>query len=203
MEPTTEAVQGLKVREVMQAVYQELGKRFNVELLAFSEPAYTIIAGDNDHHRGKRGNMRYENALLLPINGTTWAIALGVKSGSYPGDEYDSDLVAFEILEEQKGVSQVRQVMMFIHQSCDWFRYSILVCFKDGNFDLMKRSKYGRQMIGLLADKDKEFLVCEAERDETKIMASTLQPRVSQAARYKPEVVPFLADCIVRVLESQ
>jgi len=100
------ATKGLRVNELLQAVYIQLkvrnpGNTFDfagdpntLEADYFKVPIFTIIADDSDHHRQRRGLFVYKEAHVAKIGETIWAFAYSFKGGSYPGRRYAGDIAA-------------------------------------------------------------------------------------------------------------
>lgn len=195
------AAQPLTIEQVMCQIYEGLAKRFDTEPNQFPEGVYTIIADDSDHHRTRRGNMLYESCVFLRISDRTWVTTLGDACGSYPADPYHRDLTVFECPEDEQS-DKVKLVMDFINDNCDWWRYSILMSYSNGNLGVISNSTH-KKIAELIRGKMEEFVVSPMEVNEKLISASTLSPIVTKQPSYKPEIVPFLADCIVEFLTNK
>lgn len=186
----------LSVTEVMRGLYDQLAQKFAVEPQKFSQPVYTIIADDSDHHRRRRGNMMYEDYLALEVGGLLWVVTLGRKAGSYPADPYDSDLTVFPTQ------GSVDENARFLNRYGDWWRYSLVMSHADGNIGTFL-NPYGTVMGHHLSlGSMPAFVAAEAQQDEKLISLSTLQPVVTRETSYKPEVVLFLVECVVKSLED-
>ena len=81
-----------------------------------------IISDDSDYHRSKSGEMTYDSVRIFTFGKKKWAISKGYKTGNYPGDEYESDIMAVEIESQDK-----EKIRKTIGEKCCWFDKSLIV----------------------------------------------------------------------------
>ncbi len=192
----------LNVHALLRSVCRRLGRRYSRNTLFFPDGVCTEIADDSDYHRTRRGYMRYRSAKVLRLNGRTWILARGERSGAYPADPYDSDIVAIEI-DRQTPVDAalVKNAAEAIRQG-NYFLNTVVCGLADGNLALYERSRFGSRMLPRLRPAADGLIAQAPKRDDRYLSLSTLQPVVTSSARYKPEAVRTLADMIVAVLNE-
>ncbi|MBN2141899.1 hypothetical protein JW711_01085 [Candidatus Woesearchaeota archaeon] len=168
----------LSAKDVLAEAYAQLGARNPCVEYALVEAdgrmnpderwesmAHRIIAEDNDYHRSRTGYMSYDRVRIMPWGCVDWVIALGEKTGSYPGSQYLSDMIAvpagellleteyhcLESIPEEQRCSFFRSALQWIYgpqETCGAdlpFSNSLIIVQNDGTFKFPK-SGYGARM---------------------------------------------------------
>lgn len=189
---------GISVRDLLKNTYEKIGQRNSSSEIIFQNKVLTEIADDSDYHRKKIGYMGYENARTFEFNGKYWAIARGEKCGDYPGDIYDSEILALELKSENTEKEELERII----DKSTYFTNSLIFAKRDGHLCLSKENKFGIRMQDVLQPRLREFIAQLPEYDENLFSARTLSPICTKSLMYKPELVDFLADSIRQVLEN-
>ena len=189
---------GISVRDLLKDTYEKIGQRNSNSKIIFPNKVFAEIANDSDYHRTRIGYIGYENTRTFKFNGKYWAIARGEKCGDYPGDIYDSDILALEL----KSESTEREELERKISESTYFTNSLIFAKTDGHLCLSKENRFGIKMRDLLQSRIEKFIAQLPEYDESLFSARTLSPVCTKSVMYKPEFTDFLTDSIKQVLES-
>jgi len=85
-------VGGISGLELLQRVYDGLFRGQIEEIVEFEEPKYVLVADDSDHHRIRRGFMKYDGGKVISLDGKSWIIGKGTPHGSYPANRFLGDI---------------------------------------------------------------------------------------------------------------
>ncbi|NVN96865.1 hypothetical protein HXX01_01310 [Candidatus Nomurabacteria bacterium] len=181
-DPTNDVI---SASELLQGVFTVLTKNLNGTKLRFKKRLESEIADDSDQHRTKKGYMSYKEFTIFESNGKRWALSFGTKSGDYPGNNFQSDLIAFPLASKEVP-AQTRKEIATVVPTQSPFKNSFIVVMYDGN--LAFRKPLGQ----LISDNMAKFGAEEAKYNENFNMDGT--PCVVSEASYKKEVVEFFAD---------
>lgn len=198
-----EGKEGLTVRELLENTYSRLCERHNAKEISLSRTALAEIADDSDWHRTRTGYICYKSANILHINDKTWAVARGVKGGSYPAEPYDSDIMALEFVVEEKTPEQIQEDLLEGIQRSVYFTNTLILGMMDSRLATSgKSSRFGKMMSELLKNDVSRFIAQEAEYDREYFSLSTLSPVCTSSVSYKPEFADFLTGTIETVLNG-
>jgi len=97
----------LNASEAVRKAFELLVNKYSVRVIkltdhpeiALNGGALALIASDTDHHRSRNGFMVYEEVHICSFGQKLVLIGFGEKTGSYPGDEFAYDIMAFSIPE--------------------------------------------------------------------------------------------------------
>ncbi|MFH1585706.1 MAG: hypothetical protein ABIB79_02980 [archaeon] len=141
--------------------------------------------------------MAYERAGLFHLidfdPNRVWAVALGKKRGSYPGERFDSDLLAVDF----KNAPLEEELIKRIKRS-EYFENTLVIGRSNGIVSVSKR-RFGEKMREELGPEASQFIV-QTPRYNKKYVSLSLNPICKEAATYEPEFVDFLANSIENVL---
>lgn len=223
--------EGLFVRELLKNTYDRLAERNPHQEIVLAEPALAEIANDSDWHRTRIGYMKYEKANFLQLDNKNWAIGRGESYGSYPAEPYDSDILALELVYDEKKSEKIKEkirkgrtldlstisidtempvIQERLKRGIENSRYfeNTLVCgMADGHLATGGRSSwypnpFKERMLELLKPKIDDFIEQKAEYDTRYILASTLRHPTTKLMLYKPNFVDFLTETIEFVLKE-
>jgi hypothetical protein len=193
----------LSVHDLLRSVCRLLGRKLSRHTLHFPEGVCTEIADDSDWHRTRRGFMRYRSAKVVRLGGKRWVLARGEKSGSYPADAYDSDIIAIRIADQGKvDAKLVDQVAQSIREG-SYFKNTLVCGLADGRLACYERSLFAKPMAERLRALLNRLIAEDVKRDERYLSLSDLQPIVTSSMKYRPEAVRILAEIIKQILCSQ
>jgi hypothetical protein len=193
----------LSVHDLLRSVSRLLGRKHSRRSLHFPEGVCTEIADDSDWHRTRRGYMRYRSAKILKLGGRRWVLARGDKSGSYPADAYDSDIIAIPIADQGKVDAKLAEQVAQSIREGSYFRHTLVCGLADGRLACYTRSPFADQMAASLRFMLVRIIAEDVRRDERYLSLSDLRPIVTSSMKYRPEAVHILADAIREILSSQ
>ena len=108
--------EGLGIRVLFDSKYTQLVQRYSTREFKFERTpdsdekiATSEIANDSDWHRTRIGLMCYNGAGLFSLEGRMWAIAQGIKGGSYPGEIYLGDIIALDLVSDGKSEDDLKK----------------------------------------------------------------------------------------------
>lgn len=191
--------QGLSARELLEGVYSALkdgGREIKLPSKAMSE-----IANDSDWHRTRVGYTGYESAAILKAGEKEWAVAFGIKCGSYPADPYNCDIAAVQLSGDGRSDEEVAIEIRDALEGNSYFHNSLVYAMADGELAVSKNGHFDQKLLELLRPKVQEFIAQDLEID-SRYFSMDLRPLVKSAVQYKPEFVVFLRDTIRTVLTS-
>ncbi|MDD5032923.1 MAG: hypothetical protein PHC85_02310 [Candidatus Pacebacteria bacterium] len=194
-----EEKQGLSSRELLESVYNALKE--GCREIQFSSRAMAEIADDSDWHRSRTGYTGYESAALFNAGGKKWAVAFGIKCGSYPADPYNCDIAAVELTGGGNTNKEIAAEVQSALRRNSYFRDSLVYAMADGQLKVKKDGRFSKKTLELLGPKVQEF-VAKDVRIDPNYLTMDLRPVVKSAVRYKPEFVAFLRDTFRTLLSS-
>ncbi len=211
--------------ELLQHAYVILGEKHSFKEYTWVDPekesyeqwyqmAHITIADDSDHHRSRTGYMSYDSARIITLNDQNWLLALGEKTGDYPGSQYKGDIFALpakglEDLSEEDlpdiikgGISgRLNNPLLNLFGRMPFFN-SLIIAMSKGYVNFPKDG-LGGKLAELTLDKfQSEYIAKELVEDSNYILASTLEHPTKQGTKYKPEAVDLLVDGIETVLSE-
>jgi hypothetical protein len=195
---------GLTAGEVIRKVFEKIKERHSHREIHFPRGALALIADDSDLHRIRRGYMKYDSAILIHLGNKNWALARGEACGDYPADPYDSDIWAAEIKAGSKSPEQIASEIREMIRKSEFFSNTIIGGRKDGSFFISKNI-FGKKVKELLpAEKLSNFVSSEMKIDSRyfTIEGSNVLPIVKKPMQYKEELVDFLAQLIIQILNA-
>jgi len=193
----------LSVHDLLRAVCRLLSRRYSRHSIHFPEGVCTEIADDSDWHRSRRGYMRYRSAKVVKIGGKRWVLARGEKSGTYPADPYDSDLIAIRIADRGKVNAKLADQVAQSIEEGSYFRNTLVCGLADGRLACYSRSPFADQMAASLRSMLERIIAEDVRRDERYLSLSDLRPIVTSSMKYRPEAARILAEAIKEILSSQ
>jgi hypothetical protein len=186
-------IQGLTGRELLEKTYSALVEQAGIKTIKLKTILLQEIADDSDWHRTRKGYMRYESLDLIKLDRAWWCIGNGKKSGSYPAERYDSDIIAVKINKTNTPYVIERVA------SSRYFENSPVYAMADGNLCIGKGFK--DDMLERLRPKIEQYIAQNPEYDSQYLLLSTLQHPVTKHMLYKPEFAGFIAKTIEDVLK--
>ena len=169
-------------REVMEKTYSLL--KGNVPEVALDGAAIAEIGDDSDWHREVKGYTLYESYFIKG----SWIIALGMKTGKYPADRFDRDIVAIKIDPKKTNKELLEQNK--------YFYYSVIISLASGEIGTRPDGFFGPQMDDL---KISDFVI-EESKFSNDLYGLNLQPLVIGKTNYDESIVEYLRDKILKVL---
>jgi hypothetical protein len=161
------------------------------------------IADDSDHHRERRGWMRYDSIDILTMEEQQWVVGYGVKSGSYPGDRFSRDILAIptQPFKSKDSIELAREVLKKMRKThSEYFTNSLIVAMSDGSLQCPRDSQRAAQLYEKVGE---QLQPEEPITEDTRYMlASTLQPVTISTGKYNPELIPVVVEGIKEVLKS-
>ena len=179
----------LTVRELLQSVYGRLYEGQDHEELIFSSPIFAEIANDSGWH-GTKVDMRYERGKVININGNDWFISCGKHGVSYPGDPFNSDIIAL----------QTNNPEMIERTPIHYFEDSLIIGGSDGRLTVNPEGRFGR-VVEILLEDIKPFIARESLSSELKYPNGG-HIVISQTA-YRPKLIGVLVSRIEALLLSK
>ena len=132
----TGKAEGILAEDLLQKVVNSLKESWGGKSIKLSKEVLSEISFDSDEHQGaKRGYMSYKEFTVFNVGEKKYALAFGTKTGSYPGDKYKCDIVAFEI---QHGKDRIKEFKIKMEQE-NHFKNSIVIARYDGQFMMSKK----------------------------------------------------------------
>ena len=189
--------QELSARELLEGVYNTLndgGREIKLPSKATAE-----IANDSDWHRTRVGYTGYESATILKVGEKEWAVAFGIKCGSYPADPYNCDIAAVQLSGNGKSDEEVATEIHDALEGNSYFCNSLIYAMADGQLAVRTNGRFGQKLLGLLRPKVQEFIAQDLETD-SRYFTMDMRPIVKSAVQYKPKFVVFLRDTLRTVL---
>lgn len=122
-------VRKMKAKEVLVRAFQEVLPNLDAERIELVKPIRTLIADDSDHHRIRRGWMRYDELYRTRVASRTIFLGLGEPEGSYPAAPYHSDVLLAVYDEDPETLDVVRED---ITRKGYFFRLSFLIATNSG-----------------------------------------------------------------------
>lgn len=180
--PVNDVISG---SQLLKEILTTLTQNLNGVKLKFEKEINSEIADDSDQHRTKKGYMSYKEFTLFENNSKRWVLAFGTKSGDYPGDNFQSDLIAFSLPNKQN-IAQMRKEIATIVPTKSHFKNSFIIVMYDGQ--LMMR----KALTQLIGEKMGEFIAKEAKYTENFNMNGTRC--VTSEVSYKKEAIAFFAE---------
>jgi len=198
--PTAQSAD-LLARQVFTKTLIRLAKILNACLLTLPRRAFSIIADDSDDHRIRRGYTGYHTSFLATIQDRPWLIAMGLARGGYPADPYNCDLIALPI-DDKPGNSKELAELVTRSLEKNGFYTRSLICANDiGHLFCTPESALGLKVFAAIKDKVHEFITAAPEV-RPGLYHGDLRPVYSSDTHYKPEVVDFLTEKILGVLND-
>lgn len=201
--------------EMLEKVYAQLVKRNKAQLVDFqaipkrypddemmeklhgeARFLWFLIADDSDHHRDRRGWMRYDLAHIVEKGGQRAVIAHGRKAGSYPGDQYAGDLIVVPTngFGKEDPVALARTVRDDLRRRhLGYFSDSIIVAMSDGSLKF-PASQPGIRLQQRISGELRQTE--PAVEDGRYIQASSLRVPVIREGRYHPSSVRVVVEGI-------
>lgn len=203
---------GLTVRELLESTYDLLAKRNSHQEIVLPNKILSEIANDSDWHRTRIGYMGYEKVNLFEFNDKNLVIGRGEKCGQYPGDIYDSDILALEINPKKKTKDgklrkktdkQLYNDITTAIGKTNYFKNSLIVGMADGMMGGRKSNPLCEKILEALGKPNmSSFIAQHAKYDRELISMSTLRPICKKPELYKPEFANYLAKTIESVLKE-
>lgn len=190
---------GLSARELLENTYNALknsGKEIKLPSKAMAE-----IANDSDYHRTRIGYIGYESATILKVGEKEWAVAFGIKCGSYPADPYNCDIAVVQFFGNGKSDEEVVTEIYGALRGNSYFRNSLIYAMADGQLAVNKNGQFNQKILELLKPKVQEFIAQDLEIDPN-YFTMDLRQVVKSSVQYKSEFVVFLSDTLRAVLAS-
>ncbi len=192
---------GLSARKMLECVYREIEKNGSgVLLIPGVNPR---IAKEHGPHTPRIGCIGYVSATVLRVDFKDWVIAFGTRNESYPGIQYDCDIVAIEVFgvggnetsEELRAVS--RNALEALEERSN-FWHSIIVAMTDGRLGL-GNGVFNQKVSRILEPRIQEFVAKDIKID-SRYFTANLRPLVESPVQYKQEFVYFLYGMFLRIL---
>lgn len=193
----------LSVHDLLRSTCRFLGRRYSRHSIHFPDGVCTEIADDSDWHRTRRGYMRYRSAKILRIGGKRWVLARGEKSGSYPADAYDSDIIAIRIADQGKIDAKLVEGVAQAIREGSYFKNTLVCGLADGRLACYARSPFADPMAAWLRSVADRIIAQNARHDDRYLSLSTLQPIVTSTMKYWPEAARLLAEAIKETLSQK
>ena len=193
----TEA-QGIDVHKLLRAAYNRLGHKYHSRELHFPQGVCVEIADDSDGHRTRKGYFRYRSAKIIRVGPRWWVIARGERSGQYPADPFDSDIIAIRIPGRLKPDQDTTNMVASAIRQGEYFRNSAVVGLADGRLLQIEDNILGQAVSGILRSELPRLLAVPPRRDGRYLDLSTLAPVTVSSARYHRRAV----DVLTRALEA-
>jgi len=133
---------------------------------------------------------------LFDIDGKRFAISIGRKTGSYPGEIYACDFTALEF--QHTEVLDLK--VMFSRSSA--FQHSVMIGMSDGNIGVSEDSRYFEAFRGKLNSALEDIYINFPEYNHEMIAFATMSPPVTKVGMFKPEAVEVVAKGIEEVLRD-
>lgn len=194
----TDVLNGMLKRLQRQYGHSTFKKHIEIE-----EPVLVEIANDSDCHRKRIGTMRYKGFSTIVINNKLWLLSVGIKSGSYPGSDIRSDIVAIPC-DDTMSENEIKTLFRTKIKMGEYFKNSIFISTSSGYLGTSGNSVFRNEIVEhaychLLDD---DLLSNRAERD-TEYMNLDISPIFTRCATYKPKVIEVFSEAIVSILISQ
>lgn len=171
-------IEGISGLELLQRVYDELFFEQVEEIVEFEEPKYVLVADDSDHHRTRRGFMKYDGGKVISLEGKHWIIGKGTPYGSYPADRFLGDIR----IGEGSSPDSLTPILGGIYPLHD----SALIVYRGGGIAVSKSGQF-KGLIDLV-QRAGDFDVTVGE---------------SGAPTYKPEFVDIWVERIETILREE
>lgn len=142
----------MRSSEVLAMIIEELKMRYDTQDILLKDYIESEIANDSDFRKRAIGYMRYESFIMIPVgqaNRKTWAIAVGKKSGQYPGEHFQSDLVAIR-LENDLYAEQAVELFLTKMGRNKYFQNTLLISTTDDSFEAFKFTNFGLEALKAL-----------------------------------------------------
>lgn len=167
LEESTVNMTELSATDVLMGIMAKIYDLHGVKKIQLQEPVCVEIANDSDGHRSRVGTMRYTELSLISINGNTWVLALGEKSGGYPGANlYSSDTVA---IESKKDLSDSDTIELFSRSIGDYFNNSLLVATVPGYMGANSSGVFGTSVLNRATEINSNLIASEVVHSRTHI----------------------------------
>ncbi|MDP3992205.1 MAG: hypothetical protein Q8P79_01710 [Nanoarchaeota archaeon] len=163
---------GISGGELLQRVYDCLFYEQVEEVVELEEPVCILVADDSDHHRIRRGYMKYVDGKVISLDEKNWFIGVGEPHGDYPADKYAGDIRIW------------RGRRPSLPSLLDGFSNSAIVITSKGNLAISKYDPF----------KDLQDLLKEADNYD-------LTPNL-QTTTYKPEFADLVVRRIEETLRK-
>jgi len=196
-------MQTLKSGEVLEFAFRIICERRKATEYQLSHPIFSLIADDSDYHRTKRGYMKYAKACLLELDGKKWVFARGEKSGAYPADPFDSDVVALPLATAD--LDDAASIVADMEKSlsrCEGFNNTLIIAMADGSMECYCGSRFGGRVADNLPVPFKDLVAEPTKTDTQFINPGTLGAFVIRSQRYTLEAPDHLADAIEKTLRE-
>ena len=190
----------LSVGDLLNRAYNLLRVMPGANELAFSTGKIPRpeIADDSDHHRTRKGYLRYDTAFVLPVGQRFWALALGTSCGDYPCERFAGDIAAVPLITPMNEVTA--NIVGRQLQEGVYFQNSMIIGMSAGTIGCVvhTRNRFGDAVIRLLPIN--EMKATDAVVDEEVLSLSNLDPVVKSPVSYRREAPKMMADAIVSIL---
>lgn len=193
---------GLSVGELLSEDYKGLRKSLHGEEI-FLGNTLREIARDCWPYGDDIGYMEYESVILVELgeNKTStekiWALGLGKKTGSYPGDIYENDILIIEITPGQQGPEKISETI----RKNKYFQNSLIIGMNNGSLRAGK-GDLGRKLAELLNKSNVGNYIAQKAEIDHGYVTLDLRPIVKSPMRYKEEAVDFLLQKMIQVLTN-
>lgn len=193
----------LSARAVLEQAFALLLARFRTTAVDLLARAQAIIADETFvPHEQKVGYIGYDRAALATLpDGTRWVIGNGRKCGQYPGRFYDSDIAARLLYWMDGQPIEPGHLGQALAENEYFFHSPIVACI-DGSFGVAQDSPFTQLTSTEILPHLGRFVTAPAVLDPKLVCAATMRPRIAKPATYAPDIAPFLADTIVRIMEG-
>lgn len=183
---------GIYARKLLEMALKKIGEIDGSQEKKFPE----ILLVEIDRDIDGAGYMLYEKALIVRVNGNVWALSLGVASGDYQADLYDSDIMAIKILSGDSIETIAERIKKENH-----FKSSLIIARNSGILYVRENcfcESVRKALRGVLP----EFLIRAPKFDRENIDISTLGSPVIEQALYRQELAKVLSKKLIEVLEN-
>ncbi len=177
----------LTVGELLTKVYIGLKEKspYKIKTIVLPKAVFTEIEDHSDPRQTRFAYMKYLSLVLIQLD-KTWAIGLGEVSGGDAAGFYNKDILAIEI---PNNVDTERLTLLIKESIC--FENSLVFGMENGSLEVALSSRFFHKITKLKQRVEKHILKLGSNR-------STSQPIM----RYKENLVPFLIDSIVEILNK-
>lgn len=190
------ARKGLTAKELINATYECLKKKYFLQETKLGKDIFVEIADDTDWHRVRKGYMIYKSSAICKINGKFWLIFQGEETRGYPADPFAANLAAilidFPRIKEEDYLSLV--------ENSTYFRNSLIIARMNGDIEGNGENNLSVELINSIKPKFSSFIARGIKRDKNLYSLSDFQPVVRSPMLYKQNFVKFLGSAVVKAL---
>lgn len=196
---------GLIARNLIEEILQILCITKSGKEIFFRD-AISVVINIDSHGRAKRaGYMSYDGVILIQVGKRLWALCRGIAWGDYPADQFDSDLIVFEIPEPgKKSENEILKAVQDLIQSGEYFKNSIMIAQQNGEFVISSNREniFAKKIAKTLELLIKDFVAREAQLHIDFPGTISAKSIVIQQTRYSIKLAKALAKEIEKILNE-